>query len=127
MLAHRSLIRNVTLRGAKFYRDGEDQTRVLFVNHLDGSTREGPREATEGDVAAHSEAFGAFLAEDEAAAEIGPPNKKTGQPTRLTRPPLAPLWGWVNAPGMDPEEHPPRYVGPYEAARNEAFKKSQQG
>lgn len=122
---NRSLIRNVTLRGAKFYRDGDDQTRVLFVNNLDGSTRDGPREATEADVEAHSEAFGAFLASDEAAAETGPVNKKTGQPTKLERPPLAPLVQFRNPSGMDPDERPARYIGPYEQARNEAFAAAQ--
>lgn len=122
---NRSLIRNVTLRGAKFYRDGDDQTRVLFVNNLDGSTRDGPREATEADAWAHPDAWGQFLASDEAATETGPVNKKTGQPTKLERPPLAPLVQFQNPSGMDPDERPARHVGPYEQARNEAFAAAQ--
>jgi hypothetical protein len=114
--------RSVTLRGAKFYRDGADQTRVLFVNYLDSATRDGPRPATEKDAAEQPDAFGRFLAEDEAAREVGPPDKKSGQPTKLERPPLAPLWKWELPEGVDP---PPRHVGPYELARNEAFERMQ--
>ena len=39
-----TLQRSVSIRGARFYREGDD---VLFVHHLDASTREGPRAATD--------------------------------------------------------------------------------
>ncbi len=51
------LQRSVSIRGARFYRDGEG---VMFVRHLDASTREGPRPATDADRSAHPEAWTAF-------------------------------------------------------------------
>jgi hypothetical protein len=47
------------MRGARFYRDGE---RVAFVRHLDGSTREGPRPATDADRAEHPQAWAQYEA-----------------------------------------------------------------
>ncbi|HUZ12664.1 MAG TPA: hypothetical protein VMU93_07450 [Caulobacteraceae bacterium] len=47
------LERMISLRGPRFFRDGE---RLMFVNHLDGSTRDGPRPATQADRAAHPDA-----------------------------------------------------------------------
>ncbi len=55
-----ALQRSVSVRGARFYREGE---AVMFVRHLDASTREGPRAATEADKAAHPEAWAAFQCE----------------------------------------------------------------
>ena len=58
-----ALQRSVSMRGARFYLDGE---RVMFVRHLDGSTREGPRVAAAADQEAHAEAWRAFRAEQPA-------------------------------------------------------------
>jgi hypothetical protein len=44
----------IGLRGPRFWHDGGV---IRFVNHLDSSTRDGPREATEADKVAHPEAF----------------------------------------------------------------------
>ncbi|HEY5412902.1 MAG TPA: hypothetical protein VIJ94_19470 [Caulobacteraceae bacterium] len=55
-----ALQRSVSQRGARFYQDGE---QIMFVRHLDASTREGPRAATEADRAAHPDAWAAFEAE----------------------------------------------------------------
>ena len=52
-----TLQRSVSIRGARFYRE-DDQ--VMFVRHLDASTREGPRPATDEDKAAHPEAWKEF-------------------------------------------------------------------
>ena len=54
-----ALQRSVSLRGARFYRDGEE---VVFVRHLDASTREGPRPATDEDRAGHPDAWALFAA-----------------------------------------------------------------
>jgi hypothetical protein len=54
-----ALQRRVSLRGPRFWSEGE---RVLFVHHLDGSTRIGPREAEEADKAAHAGAWADFEA-----------------------------------------------------------------
>ncbi len=51
------LERRISLRGPRFWRDGQV---VMFERHLDGSTREGPRPATDADRAAHPEAFAAL-------------------------------------------------------------------
>ena len=55
-----ALQRSVSVRGARFYPEGDE---VMFVRHLDASTREGPRFATEADKAAHAEAWAAFQSE----------------------------------------------------------------
>jgi hypothetical protein len=55
-----TLQRSVSIRGARFFREGD---RVMFVRHLDASTREGPRPATAEDQASHPEAW-AELGED---------------------------------------------------------------
>ncbi len=47
-----TLQRSLSMRGARFYRDGEE---VMFVHHVDASTREGPRPATDEDRLAHPE------------------------------------------------------------------------
>lgn len=52
-----ALQRSIAIRGPRFYLDGEE---LMFVNHLDGSTREGPRLATEADREAHPGAWGAL-------------------------------------------------------------------
>ena len=64
-----ALQRSVSMRGARFYRDGEE---VVFVHHLDASTREGPRLATDEDRAAHPDEWAAF-----AASQPAPARRKT--------------------------------------------------
>ena len=54
-----TLQRSVAPRGARFYQAGDE---VMFVRQLDASTREGPREATDEDRAAHPEAWREFAA-----------------------------------------------------------------
>jgi hypothetical protein len=51
------LERRISLRGPRFWREGKV---VMFERHLDGSTREGPRPATDADRAAHPEALAAL-------------------------------------------------------------------
>ena len=52
-----ALDRQISQRGPKFFRqDG----RLMFVHHIDGSTRDGPREATEADRKAHEALYRAF-------------------------------------------------------------------
>jgi hypothetical protein len=48
------LARQLNVRGPRFWRDGE---RLMFVNHYDAFTHDGPREATDADKAAHGEAL----------------------------------------------------------------------
>ena len=56
-----ALQRSISIRGPRFfYDDGE----LMFVNHLDSSTREGPRPATKADSLAHPQAWAAFQSED---------------------------------------------------------------
>jgi hypothetical protein len=63
-----ALQRSVSLRGAKFYRQGAS---LMFVLHLDASTRVGPREAIVEDLEAWPDAFAAFEADDDGGA-LGP-------------------------------------------------------
>lgn len=58
------LQRNNAPRGPRFYKD---DGKLLFVNILDGSTREGPRPATADDKATHAEAFEVFKSGEEPA------------------------------------------------------------
>jgi len=51
-----ALERRISLRGPRFWRDGE---ALMFERQLDGSTREGPRPATDADRAAWPEALAA--------------------------------------------------------------------
>jgi len=51
------LSRQVCLRGPRFY---PERGKAMFVNHIDASTREGPREATDEDRAAHPKAWAAY-------------------------------------------------------------------
>lgn len=85
------LSRQVALRGPKFYRDGAN---VMFVNHLDASTREGPREATTADAEAHPKAFEAFVGDGGAE-------------------PFRPLLAFSDPPSGKP----PRERGPHEQRR----------
>ena len=55
-----ALQRSVSIRGARFYHEGDE---VMFVRHLDASTREGPRAATDEDKAAHPDAWAKFSRE----------------------------------------------------------------
>lgn len=85
------LERSIALRGPKFYRDGKEE---LFVNHIDGSTRDGPRPATDEDRAAHTKAYATYLGDGDKAAEAfappvamvvttpadGPPPKPAARP-----------------------------------------------
>ena len=59
--------RLISVRGPRFYREGGE---LMFVLHLDGSTRDGPRPATKADKAAHAEALGVF--ERGEAPALGP-------------------------------------------------------
>jgi len=54
-----ALVRNASPRGPRFY---EDAGRLMFVNILDASTRDGPRPATAEDKKAHAATFAAFKA-----------------------------------------------------------------
>jgi hypothetical protein len=51
-----ALERRISLRGPRFWRDG---AVLMFERQLDGSTREGPRPATDADRAAWPEALAA--------------------------------------------------------------------
>ncbi len=55
-----ALQRSTSLRGARFFRDGK---LVMFVHHLDSSTRDGPRKATDADKKAHPDAWAAHEAD----------------------------------------------------------------
>lgn len=57
-----TIIRNTGPRGPRFYVDGE---ALRFVNVVDASTRDGPRDATEEDQAAYPQAYAAFERGDE--------------------------------------------------------------
>lgn len=106
------LSRQTTLRGPRFYRSGEDRAVILFVNVLDASTREGPREATTADAEAYPKAFETF-ADADAAEQRGRPNM-TGKP--LADEPLRPLVTF-----RDPAEgKPPHEKGPHERRREAA-------
>ena len=63
-----ALSRMVSIRGPRFWRDGD---KLMFVNHLDASTRDGPREASAADIDAFADAFEAFEGED-TGAPLGP-------------------------------------------------------
>lgn len=52
-----SLQRSITKRGPRFYEDGG---KLMFVNVVDGSTRDGPRVATAADKKAHPAALAAM-------------------------------------------------------------------
>lgn len=67
------LSRSTSLRGPRFYRSGEDRAVILFVNQLDSSTREGPREALETDAQVHPKAYADFL-EGDAAEQAARPH-----------------------------------------------------
>ena len=56
-----ALQRSVSQRGARFYRDGDE---VMFVHHIDASTREGPRKAAKQDSLAHPEAWAEFQSDE---------------------------------------------------------------
>lgn len=85
--------RRLSIRGARFYDDGE----LMFVNHLDGSTRDGPRIATDADKQAHPGAFRAYVAAP-------------------TENPLTPLVSFRDPP----DGPPPKEPGPYARKRAEA-------
>lgn len=57
-----AIIRNTGPRGPRFFEDGGE---LRFVNVVDASTRDGPREATDEDRLAHPEAFAAYEANDQ--------------------------------------------------------------
>lgn len=54
-----ALQRSIAARGPRFYLDGE---HLMFVRHLDASTREGPRKATPADKKTHADAWDAYQA-----------------------------------------------------------------
>ncbi len=74
-----TLQRSVSIRGARFYRDGET---VMFVRHLDASTREGPRPATDEDRSAHADAWMAFEADVLSQGERKGPAREAGGKVR---------------------------------------------
>lgn len=118
--------RTVSIRGPKFFRGGEARELIMFVFNYDGSTRDGPREATEADAVQHAKAYAAFLAADEVdEAAPGPLDKRSGLPTRLEPPPLRPLpeLQRVSVSGDNPNPDGLREIGPYERRRNEAYAK----
>lgn len=94
-------------RGPRFYGaseeddDGEAVPVLMFVNYLDGSTRDGPRHATEEDAVAHPKAWGDFVAELEAeeAAEANQARLNEREPRDH---PFRPMVTW-----SDPPEGPP--------------------
>ena len=54
-----ALQRSIAVRGPRFFMDGE---HLMFVRHLDASTREGPRKATPADKKAYADAWDAYQA-----------------------------------------------------------------
>lgn len=52
-----AIVRNTGPRGPRFYEDGG---KLHFVNVVDASTRDGPREATDADQEAFADAYAAF-------------------------------------------------------------------
>ena len=66
------LERSISLRGPRFFvqaipdGDGEIERTIMFVNHIDASTRTAPRPATREDSVEHAEAWAAFCADMEA-------------------------------------------------------------
>jgi hypothetical protein len=77
-----ALQRRISLRGPRFW---AEDGRVLFMNHLDGSTQIGPREATDEDRAEHAAAWAAFEAREPAepfkplVAFTEPPDRRKGR------------------------------------------------
>ena len=55
------------IRGPRFY---EEDGKLMFVRYIDGSTREGPRAATEADIDAHPAAFAALTADEDDATRL---------------------------------------------------------
>lgn len=106
------LTREVSLRGPRFFRSGEDRGLVLFVNYIDASTREGPREATTRDAELHAAAFEDFVTRD--AAEQQGRAHPPGKP--LEAEPLRPLVTFMDPPGGKP----PREKGQHELRREAA-------
>ncbi len=53
-----ALERRISLRGPRFWMD---EGGVMFCNQLDSSTRDGPRKATDADIANHPDAYDAWL------------------------------------------------------------------
>ena len=49
-----ALMRSIAIKGPRFY---TDNGALMFVNHIDASTRDGPREATDADMLAFPDAF----------------------------------------------------------------------
>ena len=63
-------------RGPRFWLDGDI---LRFANHLDASTRDGPRDATDADVAAHPDAYAKLGGE---ADGLGAPMVQFKAPTK---------------------------------------------
>ncbi len=59
-----TLQRSVSRRGVRFYREGG---QVMFVRHLDASTREGPRPAEPADQKDHPAAWSEFRSSESPA------------------------------------------------------------
>ena len=88
-----ALERMIGLRGAHFYRGPEGE--LLFVNHLDSSTRDGPRAAVKEDSLEHPEAWAKFAMGDDQAE------------------PFAPIATFIEPPGGEPLKE----VGPHASKR----------
>lgn len=78
-----ALERRISLRGPRFWDEGNT---MMFCNQIDGSTRDGPRPATQEDEDAHPEAFAAALNADSSAP--GSPMISVRNPAQ--KPPPAP-------------------------------------
>ncbi len=108
-----SLDRRPGVRGPMFWMGDET---IMFVNHFDASTRDGPREASEDDSLAHPEAFSVFKAkwEAEEAARRNQIATRQFNPVPLDeQPPGLPLIRW-----SDPKSKPAPAPKPYAERRN---------
>ena len=95
-----ALQRSISLRGPRFFADG---AAIMFVNHLDGSTRDGPRQATAEDQAAHPAAWASYEADD-------------------GRDPLKPTLVAIDPPDGRPEPE----EGPHARKRREAAQRAEE-
>ena len=81
------LERRISLRGPRFWIEGDE---LMFCNQIDGSTRDGPRLATNTDAEAHPEAFAASEAEQNQADPPGKPLVTAVDPAVKPPPPPRP-------------------------------------
>ncbi len=98
-----ALKRSINIRGPHFY---AEDGMLMFVNHFDASTRDGPRAATKDDSLEHPEAWSKFVTEVEAAERAE--NTQAEMNKRDPRPnPLRPLVTFVDPPEGKPAPAPP--------------------